>query len=80
MTGPVAKITDELEAKAAGFVKKHRLPGAAVGVVHGDDLVWSAGVGFRESGERVVFNRTPDGRVASVFMAADTWARLDPVS
>ncbi len=36
--------------------------------------------GVRESGERVVFNRTADGRVASVFMAADTWARLDPVS
>ena len=36
--------------------------------------------GVRESGERVVFNRTPDGRVASVFMAADTWSRLEPVS
>lgn len=38
MTSPVAKITDELAAKAASFVKEHRLPGAAVGVVHGDGL------------------------------------------
>jgi CubicO group peptidase (beta-lactamase class C family) len=46
MTSPVSKIIDELDAKAAAFVKGHRLPGAAVGVVHGDDLVWSAGVGL----------------------------------
>ena len=56
MTSPVAKITDELEAKAAAFVKEHRLPGAAVGVVHGDDLVWSAGVGFADVASR----RPPD--------------------
>jgi hypothetical protein len=36
--------------------------------------------GARESGERAVFNRTSDGRVASVFVAADTWRRLDPVT
>ncbi len=48
MTSPVAKITGELEARAATFVREHRLPGAAVGVVHGDDLVWSAGIGFAD--------------------------------
>jgi CubicO group peptidase (beta-lactamase class C family) len=42
--------------------------------------VFTVDPGVRESGERVVFNRTPDGRVASVFMAADTWSRLEPVS
>ena len=66
MTSPVAKITDELEAKAAAFVKEHRLPGAAVGVVHGDDLVWSAGVGFADVASR----RAPDTstlyRIASI--------------
>ncbi len=66
MTSPVAKITDELEAKAAAFVKEHRLPGAAVGVVHGDDLVWSAGVGFADVASR----RPPDTstlyRIASI--------------
>jgi CubicO group peptidase (beta-lactamase class C family) len=66
MTSPIAKITDELEAKAAAFVKEHRLPGAAVGVVHGDDLVWSAGVGFADVASR----RPPDTstlyRIASI--------------
>ncbi len=36
--------------------------------------------GVRESGERVIFNRTADGRVASVFIASGTWVRLDPVT
>lgn len=66
MTSPVAKITGELEASAAAFVKEHRLAGAAVGVVHGDDPVWSAGVGFAD----VAARRTPDTstlyRIASI--------------
>jgi D-alanyl-D-alanine carboxypeptidase len=66
MTSPIAKITDELEAKAAAFVKEHRLPGAAVGVVHGDELVWSAGIGFAD----VAALRAPDPstlyRIASI--------------
>ena len=36
--------------------------------------------GSRESGEHVVFRRLPDGRVASVFLAARTLFRLDPVA
>lgn len=36
--------------------------------------------GVRESGELAVFRRLPDGRVASMFLAAGTYARLDPVS
>jgi CubicO group peptidase (beta-lactamase class C family) len=35
--------------------------------------------GVRESGEEAIFNRTSDGRVRSVFLAAETMARLDPV-
>jgi CubicO group peptidase (beta-lactamase class C family) len=35
--------------------------------------------GVRESGERVVFHRLPDGRVASMHFAAATLARLDQV-
>jgi CubicO group peptidase (beta-lactamase class C family) len=35
--------------------------------------------GERESGENVVFTRAADGRVASVFIAAGTWQRLEPV-
>ena len=45
-------IGPRLEAKAASFVKEHRLPGAAVGVVHGHELVWSAGVGFADIASR----------------------------
>jgi CubicO group peptidase (beta-lactamase class C family) len=59
-------IGPRLEAKAASFVKEHRLPGAAVGVVHGDELVWSAGVGFADIASR----RAPDAatlyRIASI--------------
>jgi CubicO group peptidase (beta-lactamase class C family) len=66
MGSPVAKVVDELEAKAAAFVKEHRLPGAAVGVVHGEELVWSAGVGFSD----VEARRAPDTstlyRIASI--------------
>lgn len=55
-----------LEAKAASYVKENRLPGAAVGVVHGDRLAWSAGIGFADISGR----RAPDGvtlyRIASI--------------
>ena len=66
MTSPVAKIADELEAKAAAFVKEHRLPGAAVGVVHGDDLVWSAGVGFADVASRRPPETSTLYRIASI--------------
>jgi hypothetical protein len=36
--------------------------------------------GVRESGELAVFRRLPDGRVASLFLAAGTYERLDPVT
>jgi CubicO group peptidase (beta-lactamase class C family) len=66
MTSPVLGVADRLLARAASFVKEHRLPGAAVGVVHGDELVWSAGVGFADVAER----RPPDAatlyRIASI--------------
>ena len=57
---------DDLEAFAASFVKEHRLPGAAVGVVEGGELVWSTGVGFADIAAR----RRPDAatmyRIASI--------------
>jgi CubicO group peptidase (beta-lactamase class C family) len=66
MTGPIDGVVSRLEAKAASFVKEHRLPGAAVGVVHGDELVWSAGIGFADVADR----RAPDAstlyRIASI--------------
>jgi hypothetical protein len=36
--------------------------------------------GVRQSGEPAVFRRAADGRVASLFLAAETWVRLDPVT
>ena len=36
--------------------------------------------GFRESGESAIFSRLPDGHVASIFIAAGTWVRLEPVA
>ncbi len=41
-------IAPKLEALTAAFVKEHRIPGVAAGVVHGADLVWSAGVGHAD--------------------------------
>ena len=35
--------------------------------------------GVRESGELAIFRKLPDGRVASLFLAAGTYLRLDPV-
>ncbi len=42
----VADLAPQLESAATAFVREHRLPGAAVGIVHGDELAWSAGIGF----------------------------------
>jgi D-alanyl-D-alanine carboxypeptidase len=62
----VAEVESKLESKAAAFVKRNRLPGASVGVIRGDDLVWAAGIGFAEVASR----RAPDPatlyRVASI--------------
>jgi CubicO group peptidase (beta-lactamase class C family) len=49
MTGLVAAGASELEAKLDGFVRENRLPGAAAGVVHGDELAWVAGAGFADT-------------------------------
>ena len=40
MSDPVGGVAEKLEAKAARFVKDKRLPGAALGVIHGDELAW----------------------------------------
>lgn len=66
MVSPVAEVASKLEAKAASFVKENRLPGAAVGVVHGDDLVWSAGIGFADVARRSAPETTTLYRVASI--------------
>jgi CubicO group peptidase (beta-lactamase class C family) len=64
--GPIAGVASDLQAKATAFVKEHRLPGAAVGVVHGDDLVWSAGIGFADVASRRAHDGETLFRVASI--------------
>ncbi len=64
--GPIEDVAPALRAKAASFVKEHRLPGIAVGVVHGDDLVWSAGIGFADVTDRRAPEDTTIYRVASI--------------
>src|SRR5207244_365199 len=66
MVDPVIEVAPKLEARAASFVKEARLPGAAVGVVHGDDLVWSAGVGFADVAARRPPKNTTLYRIASI--------------
>jgi CubicO group peptidase (beta-lactamase class C family) len=63
---PIAPLAPTLGATAASFVKEHRLPGAAVGVVHGDRLVWSTGVGFADVAERRAPDDTTLYRIASI--------------
>lgn len=48
MTGPVAGGAEQFEAKLVSFVREGRLYGAAAGVVHGGELVWSGGAGFAD--------------------------------
>lgn len=60
----IADIAPRLEARTTAFVKEHRLPGAAVGVVRGEELAWSAGIGFANL-ERL---RTP--KVSTLYRIA----------
>ena len=48
MTGPVAGGAEQFDAKLGSFVRENRLYGAAAGVVHGGELVWSGGAGFAD--------------------------------
>jgi CubicO group peptidase (beta-lactamase class C family) len=59
-------LASRLEARAASFVKDNRLPGAAVGIVHGEALTWSAGVGFADVESRRVPEPVTLYRVASI--------------
>jgi CubicO group peptidase (beta-lactamase class C family) len=63
---PAAEVSAQFESQARAFVREHRLPGVAAGVVHADELVWSSGVGFAD----VAARRAPDAstlyRIASI--------------
>jgi CubicO group peptidase (beta-lactamase class C family) len=63
---PIESVATELEAKAASFVKEHRLPGVAAGIVVGDVLAWFGGIGFADVAERRAPEETTLYRIASI--------------
>src|SRR5215210_2568437 len=67
MSDPVlAAVLPALEGRIAALVRRHHLPGAATGIVCGEELAWSSGFGFAD----VAARRPPDEhtlfRVASI--------------
>jgi CubicO group peptidase (beta-lactamase class C family) len=66
MTGLVKAGASELAARLNGFVRANRLPGAAAGVVHGDELAWMAGVGFADAGAQEPSRPGTLYRIASI--------------
>jgi CubicO group peptidase (beta-lactamase class C family) len=66
MAGPIAQAASELQHKLAAFVRENRLPGAAAGVVCGDELAWSAGVGFADAGAGRMTDPAMLYRIASI--------------
>jgi CubicO group peptidase (beta-lactamase class C family) len=66
MAGPVAAGAQEFAAKLASFVKEGRLYGAAAGVIHGDELVWSAGSGFADAAAGRMASPSTLYRIASI--------------
>jgi CubicO group peptidase (beta-lactamase class C family) len=66
MTGITAAGAAELDATLNRFVTRDGLPGAAAGVVHGDELAWAAGAGFADAGTQVTCNPGTLYRIASI--------------
>src|SRR5690349_24672206 len=66
----MAALTDavatELEATATGFVREHRLPGLAAGVVHEGGLIWSVHPGFADVASRRAADDSTLYRIASI--------------
>jgi CubicO group peptidase (beta-lactamase class C family) len=63
---PAAEPAARYEATTASFVKENRLPSAAAGVVHGDELVWSAGIGHADRGSVSLASPRTLYRIASI--------------
>jgi CubicO group peptidase (beta-lactamase class C family) len=66
VTGIAAAGAVELDAALNRFVTQHGRPGAAAGVVHGDELAWAAGAGFADTGTRVTSDPETLYRIASI--------------
>jgi len=66
MSSPVAALAAKYKATAAAFVKEHRLPGAAIGVVHDGELAWAGGVGFADRASQRPSDAKTLYRIASI--------------
>lgn len=66
MTGIVAAGAAELDATLNRFVTQNGLPGAAAGIVHGDELAWAAGAGLADTGAQVSSGPGTLYRIASI--------------
>jgi CubicO group peptidase (beta-lactamase class C family) len=66
MTGIAAAGAAELDAALNRFVTQGGLPGAAAGVVHGDELSWAAGAGFADTSAQVTSDPGTLYRIASI--------------
>jgi len=56
----------ELDAALNRFVTRNGRPGAAAGVVHGDEVAWVGGAGFAEVGAQVISDPGTLYRIASI--------------
>jgi CubicO group peptidase (beta-lactamase class C family) len=66
MTGITAAGAAELDAVLGRFVSRDGLPGAAAGVVCGDELAWAAGAGFADAAAQVSSDPGTLYRIASI--------------
>jgi CubicO group peptidase (beta-lactamase class C family) len=80
--GRIAAAAPELAARLASFVARERLPGAAAGVVCGDELAWLAGAGLADLATGKATDPAMRYGIASVsvFFLDFTWVRLDRVT
>jgi CubicO group peptidase (beta-lactamase class C family) len=62
----VADVTGKLEERVAAFVKEHRLPGAAAGIVVEDELAWSFGYGYADVETKRPHDAQTVFRIASI--------------
>ena len=66
MTGIAAAGAAELDAMLTRFVTRSGSPGAAAGVVHGDELAWAADAGFADTEAQVGTDPGTLYRIASI--------------
>ncbi len=66
MTGISTAGAAELDAALNRFITRNGLPGAAAGVVHGDELTWAGSAGFADTDARVTGDPGTLYRIASI--------------